>query len=113
MNMYWENGGIAPRILYLGTSWRWVVSFTPRPLYRRERQPPPRCQLDRRLGGPQKQDAVAKRKHSHHCHCREVNPGRSARSLFFILTERPSVPKQNKITSKYLNYFASICLYLQ
>jgi hypothetical protein len=32
------------RILALGTSWRWVVSFTPRPLYPRG---------ERRLGGPQ------------------------------------------------------------
>jgi hypothetical protein len=32
----------------LGTSWRWVVSFTPRPLYSRGRS-----LLDRRLGGPQ------------------------------------------------------------
>jgi hypothetical protein len=24
-----ESGVIAPRILYLGTRWRWVVSFTP------------------------------------------------------------------------------------
>jgi hypothetical protein len=34
--------------LDLGTSWRWVVSFTPRPLYSR-------CLLDNRLGGPQSQ----------------------------------------------------------
>jgi hypothetical protein len=26
-------GGIAPRILNLGTGWRWVVTFTPRALY--------------------------------------------------------------------------------
>jgi len=37
---------IAPLFLSLGTSWRWVDSFTPRPLY------PPRYPLDRRLGGP-------------------------------------------------------------
>jgi hypothetical protein len=30
---------VAPRILDLGTRWRWVVSFTPRPLYPRERAP--------------------------------------------------------------------------
>jgi hypothetical protein len=30
-----ERGGIAPRILNLGTRCRWVVSFTPRPLYPR------------------------------------------------------------------------------
>jgi len=31
MNMYWD-GGITPCILDLGTTKRWVVSFTPRPL---------------------------------------------------------------------------------
>jgi hypothetical protein len=39
MKTYWRSGGIAPRILDLGTRWRWVVSFTPRPLYPRERAP--------------------------------------------------------------------------
>jgi hypothetical protein len=29
MKAYWGSGGIAPRILDLGTRWRWVVSFTP------------------------------------------------------------------------------------
>jgi hypothetical protein len=33
------SGGIAPRILDIGTRWRWVVSFRPRPLYPRERAP--------------------------------------------------------------------------
>jgi hypothetical protein len=33
----WGSRGTAPRILNLGTTWRWVVSFTPRPLYHRER----------------------------------------------------------------------------
>jgi len=28
-----ESGGIAPRILNLGTRWRWVVSFTPHSPY--------------------------------------------------------------------------------
>jgi hypothetical protein len=35
-----------PRFLDLGISWRWVVSFTSRPLY-------PRYPLNKRLGGPQ------------------------------------------------------------
>jgi hypothetical protein len=30
MKTYWGSGGIAPRILDLGTRWRWVVSFTSR-----------------------------------------------------------------------------------
>jgi hypothetical protein len=42
--------GIAPRILDLGTRWRWVVSFTPRPLYLPGKNP--LYPLDRRLGGP-------------------------------------------------------------
>jgi hypothetical protein len=40
-----------PHFLDLNTSWRWVVSFTPRPLNPRGKSP--RYPLDRRLGGPQ------------------------------------------------------------
>jgi hypothetical protein len=45
------SGGTALSILDLGTRWRWVVSFTTRPLYpqRKSLWYP----LDRRLGGPQ------------------------------------------------------------
>jgi len=32
----WWSGGKDPRILDLGSRRRWVVSFTPRPLYPRE-----------------------------------------------------------------------------
>jgi hypothetical protein len=51
MKSYWGSGGIAPRILDLGTRWRRVVSFTPWPLYPQGNShwDP----LDRRLGGPQ------------------------------------------------------------
>jgi hypothetical protein len=45
------NGNIAPRILDLGTLWwRWVVSFTPRPLNPQGKSPS--YPLDRKLGGP-------------------------------------------------------------
>ena len=40
----WGSGCIAPFIPILGFSWRWMASFTPRPLYLR-------CPADRRLGG--------------------------------------------------------------
>jgi len=33
MKAYWGSGAIPSRILDLGTSWRWAVSFRPRPLY--------------------------------------------------------------------------------
>jgi hypothetical protein len=36
---YWVSGGIAPHILDLGTRLRWVVSFTPRPLYPQKKSP--------------------------------------------------------------------------
>jgi hypothetical protein len=39
MKTYWRSGGIAPRILDLGTRWRWVVSFTPRLLYPQGKSP--------------------------------------------------------------------------
>jgi len=45
-----ESEGIAPRILDLGTRWRWVVSFTPRPLYSQGKSP--WYPLGRKLGGP-------------------------------------------------------------
>jgi hypothetical protein len=46
-----ESGGIAPSILDLGTRWRWVVSFTHRPLFPQGKNPS--YPLDRRLGGTQ------------------------------------------------------------
>jgi hypothetical protein len=45
------SGGIAPRILDLGTRWRWVISFTPPPLYPQGKSP--WYPLDRRMGGLQ------------------------------------------------------------
>jgi hypothetical protein len=51
MNAYCGAGGITPRILYLGTKWRWVVSFTPRPLYPQGKSP--WYPLEKRLGGLQ------------------------------------------------------------
>jgi hypothetical protein len=31
------SGRIVPVVLDLGTKWRWMVSFTPQPLYSREK----------------------------------------------------------------------------
>jgi hypothetical protein len=45
-------GEIDLRILHLGTSWRWVVSLTSRPLYSSGTPPPP-YPVGRGLGGPQ------------------------------------------------------------
>jgi hypothetical protein len=51
MEAYWGSGGIDPPILYLGTRWMWVVSFTPLPPNSQGKSP--WYLLDRRLGGPQ------------------------------------------------------------
>jgi hypothetical protein len=50
------SGCIDPHFLDLGTSWRWVVNFTPRPLSPRGKSP--RYPLDRMLGGPQSRDSI-------------------------------------------------------
>jgi hypothetical protein len=60
MKGYWGSGGIAPRILDLGTRWKWVVSFTPRPLYPQGRSP--WYPFHRRLGGPQSRSGKVKGK---------------------------------------------------
>jgi len=46
MKTYLGSGGTDPPILNLGTRWRWVFSFTHRPLC-------PRYPLDMRMGRPQ------------------------------------------------------------
>jgi hypothetical protein len=51
MKTFWMSGAIAPRILDPCTRWKWVVSFTPRPLFPQGKSP--WYPLDRRLGGPQ------------------------------------------------------------
>jgi hypothetical protein len=59
-----EGGDIVPRIFNLDTRWRWVVSFTHRPLY-------PRYPLDMRLVGPQSRSgrSCEKKKKSNPCLC--------------------------------------------
>jgi hypothetical protein len=57
--MPWRRMGewkYSATILDLSTGWRWVVSFTYRPLYPRGKNP--RCPLDRRLGGPQSRSGL-------------------------------------------------------
>jgi hypothetical protein len=49
MKAYWASGVIDPRILDLGTRWKWMDSFTPWLLYPQRKSP--WYPLDRRLGG--------------------------------------------------------------
>jgi hypothetical protein len=83
-----RSGEVAPRIYNLGTRRRRVISFMSRPLY-----PEVRSSGTHWTGGwvghRAGLDAVAKRKKSRHCLCRELNPSRPARSLVSILTELP------------------------
>jgi hypothetical protein len=85
MKAYWGEG-IVPRTLNLGTTWRWLISLTSRPLYPRSN-----CHkypLDRRLGGLKTvTDAVAKRNISHHWPFREMNPSSPVHNLAPVLTD--------------------------
>jgi len=47
------SGSVAPLVRNLGTSWRWVISFTLQPLYFQAKHPP--FSLNRRIAGPQGQ----------------------------------------------------------
>jgi hypothetical protein len=81
------SGGIVPRILDLGTRWRWVVSFTSRPLYPQGKSP--WYPLDRRLGGPQSRSGRGgEEKNSQTPSGIEpLNPDRPAHSLVVIPTD--------------------------
>jgi hypothetical protein len=46
--------GITPLIIKTGVRWKWVVNFTPRPIYPEKK---PWCLLQRRLGGPHSRPA--------------------------------------------------------
>jgi len=43
MKAYWGNGSKAPCIVDIGIRWRWMVSFTPRSFWPRERDPGTHC----------------------------------------------------------------------
>jgi hypothetical protein len=60
----------------------WVVSFTPRPLYPEGKSP--QYPLD---GNQSRSGRGGQEKKSHHCSCRELNPGHPARSTAPILAE--------------------------
>jgi len=72
MKAYWRSGCVAPRILDLGTIWRWVVSFTPRQPYPQGKSP--RYPLNRRLGGPQSRSVRGDEEKEFAALCRDSNP---------------------------------------
>jgi hypothetical protein len=72
MKTYTGSGGIAPRILDLGTRWRGMVSFTPRPLYPQGKNS--RYPLDRRLSGPQSRSGRGGEEKNSHPRHRKSNP---------------------------------------
>jgi len=72
----WGSGSIAPLILNLSTRWRWEDCFTPRPLYLRERTPPPPTHWTGVWVGPRASvdTEVAKRKKSLPCQAGNRSP---------------------------------------
>jgi hypothetical protein len=84
------SGNTVPLILNCGTRQKCVVSFRLWPLFFPGKDP--RYPLDRRLCGPQNQPGHGcEEKKSHCCPYRELNHGRSTRSLVIVLTELPRV----------------------
>jgi hypothetical protein len=77
MKAYWGRWSIAPCIPILGSTWRWMVSFTHQP-----NLPPGKCHgypLDKRLCGPQSQSGWAG-KEKNPCLWQELNPSSQTRS---------------------------------
>jgi hypothetical protein len=81
MRTYWGCGVSAPRIFKLGTGCRWMVRFTPQPLYSQGKSLRTRSMVVW-VGPRTGLDAVAKGRNLFPC--RESNPGRPARSLVAI-----------------------------
>jgi len=80
MKAYWGSGGMAPRILNLGSTWSWAVGFRHRSLYLRGKSP--QCTLCKRLHEPQSWSGRScEKKESHHCPWRGSNPSRSLISV--------------------------------
>jgi hypothetical protein len=73
MKAYWEVEVQLHSFFDLGSRWRWVVSFTPRPLYPQGKSP--WYPSDRRLSGSQSRSGRdEEEKKSFHFTCRELNP---------------------------------------
>jgi hypothetical protein len=72
MKIYGGVEVIVSRILNLDITWRFVVSYTHRPLYPREKSP--RYPVDNRLGGPQIRSGQGGEEKIL-SPCRELNPG--------------------------------------
>jgi len=87
MKVYRESGGTDPRILNLGTRWRWVVSFTPRPLCLQRKSH--RYPLGMRPGGPQSRSGRGKKSLT----LPGIEPGRPAHNLLTMLAEQHSCNK--------------------
>jgi hypothetical protein len=72
MKAYWGVEVLLHSFFVFATRWKWVVSFTPWPLYPQGKSP--WYPLDKRMGGPQSRgpDAVVKWKIPNHR--RDSNP---------------------------------------
>jgi hypothetical protein len=84
MKIYGQSGGIAPRILNLGTAWRWMLSFMPR----QEEEPPGTHWIWDWVGPRASLESVAKRKIPS-LPLPGNEPRSSGLSLVFTLTELP------------------------
>jgi hypothetical protein len=90
----WGNEGIALRIHILGTTCRWVVSFMGRPHYPRLRNRA--YPFERGLGGSRSRYGRGGEEINPRSY-RELNRGRSSRSLVTVLTELHLTIRRNTL----------------
>jgi hypothetical protein len=109
MKAYCRSGDTDPRILNLGTRWRWVVSFTLRPLYLQEEAS---CThwIGGWVGTRAGLDAVTRRNHP--ILRRESNPCCPSRSLVTILTELSRIFVHTRLISLFVVMFYLIRRYI-
>jgi hypothetical protein len=97
---------LLPRILNIGTGWRWVNRFTSRSIYPQGKCP--RSLLERRLGGLQTRSGRPGEEKNPWLY-RESNLGRTAHSPATILT---GLPGSTTCECLSVSLCLSVCLYL-
>jgi hypothetical protein len=104
MKAYWGVELLLHSFFDLGTRGRWVVSFTPRPLYPQVTSP--WHSFDRRLGGPQNRSGRGGEEKNSQLPpgIEPYNPDRPARSLVTIPTELSKLVYYNE----YFNLFLAV-----
>jgi hypothetical protein len=97
----WGSGGIALRILNVGTRWGWEVNFTPQPLYTQGNSP--QVPLERRLSGPRSRSGRGGEEREESLPLPGIEPRSPNPWLGHITDWTTSVPSYTKDIMNYCN----------